>query len=128
MSHLRVAAHFSVGVFMGLLYADFGEDASKVIPNFGFLVTSLVYLFFTSMMSAILKCKYLHPTITAIDFNFYFVIIIFHLILTIIVVPYELSLVKKERFNNWYSLTTFYLAFVFVNIPLQVGIFFQPTV
>lgn len=35
-------------------------------------------------------------------------------------VPSELPVLKKERFNNWYKLTTYYAAFMVVDIPMQV--------
>lgn len=58
VSHLKVALHLLVGIFIGLLYSDCGTDASKSIYNVGFLIVSLVYLSYTSLMPAILKCKY----------------------------------------------------------------------
>ncbi|XP_065209407.1 ATP-binding cassette sub-family G member 1-like [Planococcus citri] len=90
VSHLKVALHFLVGIFIGVLYSECGVDASKSIYNVGFLIVSLVYLSYTSLMPAILKF------------------------------PTELNVIKKEQFNNWYKLKTYYLAFLFVNIPMQM--------
>nr|CAD7580079.1 unnamed protein product [Timema californicum] len=35
-------------------------------------------------------------------------------------VPSELAVLKKERFNNWYYLRTYYLAFLVSNCPIQM--------
>lgn len=36
-------------------------------------------------------------------------------------VPTELSVLKKENFNNWYTLRTYYSAFVVTSTPIQVS-------
>lgn len=35
-------------------------------------------------------------------------------------VPSELAILKKERFNNWYKLKTYYAAFLVADVPMQV--------
>lgn len=35
-------------------------------------------------------------------------------------VPSELGVIKKEQFNNWYKLRTYYTAFQLANLPIQV--------
>lgn len=37
------------------------------------------------------------------------------------VVPSELHILKKELFNNWYKLSTYFMAFLITNMPLQVS-------
>lgn len=39
-------------------------------------------------------------------------------------VPSELHILKKEQFNNWYKLSTYYAAFLLTNIPVQVILLF----
>lgn len=36
-------------------------------------------------------------------------------------VPSELHILKKELFNNWYKLSTYFIAFLVTNMPLQVS-------
>lgn len=36
-------------------------------------------------------------------------------------VPSEFGTIKKEQFNNWYKLRTYYVAFQITNLPIQVG-------
>lgn len=50
--------HAMVGAFIGSLYSNCGVDANMSIYNAGFLIVSLVYLSYTSLMPAILKCEY----------------------------------------------------------------------
>lgn len=90
ISYLKIFMHIVVGIFIGSLYSNCGVDASKSIYNAGFLIVSLVYLSYTSLMPAILKF------------------------------PTELLIIKKEQFNNWYMLKTYYAAFLIVNVPIQM--------
>jgi ATP-binding cassette subfamily G (WHITE) protein 1 len=90
ISHLKMVLHFLVGIVLGLNYYRSGNDGSKTISNVGFFIISTVYLAYTSLMPAVLKF------------------------------PSELAVLKKERFNNWYKLKTYYAAFLISDIPLQI--------
>lgn len=90
ISHLRLIIHLVVGIFLGCLYKDFGNDGSKTIFNLGYLMVTLVYLVYTSMMPAVLKF------------------------------PAELPVLRKEKFNNWYQLKTYYAAYMVANVPIQI--------
>lgn len=46
-----------VGIVFGLYFADAGWDGSKTISNFGFFMCTCVYLGYTSMMPAVLRCE-----------------------------------------------------------------------
>ncbi|XP_072376337.1 ATP-binding cassette sub-family G member 1 isoform X2 [Diabrotica undecimpunctata] len=90
ISQLKLVLHLLVGLFLGVTFQNCGRDATKVISNLGFLQVGIVYLAYTSMMPAVLKF------------------------------PSELTILKKENFNNWYKLTTYYAAFLVFDIPQQV--------
>ncbi|CAH0560101.1 unnamed protein product [Brassicogethes aeneus] len=90
ISHLKLVLHLLVGIFLGIFFQNAGQDGSKTINNLGFLLVSTVYLCYTSLMPAVLKF------------------------------PSELAILKKERFNNWYSLKTYYAAFLVSDIPMQI--------
>ncbi|XP_044008063.1 ATP-binding cassette sub-family G member 4-like [Aphidius gifuensis] len=90
VTHLKLILHFLVGILLGLFFVDAGTDGSKTINNVGFLLITIVYLCYTSMMPAVLRF------------------------------PSELPVLKKEKFNNWYKLKTYYAAFLFSNIPIQI--------
>lgn len=57
VTHLKVALHVLIGVLLGLLFEKAGSDASKTISNLGYLLVSVVYLCYTSLMPAVLKCE-----------------------------------------------------------------------
>lgn len=90
VSHIKVIVHFLVAILLGLLYANAGEDGSKTFSNVSFLMVTGIYFMYTSMMPAVLKF------------------------------PLELAILKKERFNNWYQLRTYYAATLVVAIPLNL--------
>ncbi|KAG6463199.1 hypothetical protein O3G_MSEX013735 [Manduca sexta] len=90
VTHLKVLLHIVIGVLLGLLYEQAGSDASKTLSNLGFLLVSCAYLCYTSLMPAVLKF------------------------------PSELSVLKKENFNNWYHLRTYYAAVLVTGIPMQI--------
>ncbi|XP_038214452.1 dnaJ homolog subfamily C member 10-like [Zerene cesonia] len=90
MTHLKVALHVLIGVLLGLLYDNTGSNGSKTFNNLGFLIVSVTYLCYTSVMPAVLRF------------------------------PDELPVLKKENFNNWYSLKTYYAAILVTTMPLQI--------
>nr|QHN70689.1 ATP-binding cassette subfamily member 4 [Limenitis arthemis astyanax] len=90
VTHLKVLLHIAVGVLIGLFTPHSGNDASKTFSNLGYLIISAVYLCYTSLMPAVLKF------------------------------PEELPVLKKENFNNWYNLKTYYVAVLITSIPLQI--------
>ncbi|KAK9870215.1 hypothetical protein WA026_006300 [Henosepilachna vigintioctopunctata] len=91
ISSLKLLLHFCVGTFLGLTFINVGNDASKMISNVGLMLISIVYLGYTSLMPAVLRF------------------------------PSELNTLKKERYNNWYKLSTYYAAFLLVDIPMQMS-------
>ncbi|CAH2108036.1 unnamed protein product [Euphydryas editha] len=91
VTHLKILLHIVLGVLMGLFYQYTGNDASKTFSNLGYLIVSAAYLCYTSMMPGVLKF------------------------------PDELPVLKKESFNNWYNLKTYYAATLITSIPLQVS-------
>ncbi|KAJ8922886.1 hypothetical protein NQ315_007921 [Exocentrus adspersus] len=91
ISQLKLLLHILVGIFLGFTFEYCGKDASKVHANLGFLLACIVYLSYTSTMPAVLKF------------------------------PSELAMLKKERFNNWYKLKTYFAAFLVSDIPIQAS-------
>ncbi|XP_054264069.1 ATP-binding cassette sub-family G member 1-like [Macrosteles quadrilineatus] len=88
--YLKLILHVVVGLMIGALFQKCGMDGDKSISNVGYFICSAVYLSYTSLMPAILKF------------------------------PSELNVIKKEQFNHWYKLRTFYIAFQITNIPMQM--------
>jgi len=55
---LRLAAHVVVGIVMGLLYWDVGNDATRIYNNVGLLFFNQMFILFTAMMPTVLTCNW----------------------------------------------------------------------
>ncbi|TGZ52622.1 ATP-binding cassette sub-family G member 1 [Temnothorax longispinosus] len=90
VTHIKLMLHFLVAVLLGLLFEHSGDDGSKTISNVSFLLICGMYFLYTNLMPAVLRF------------------------------PLELAILKKERFNNWYQLRTYYTATLVMNAPLHI--------
>lgn len=58
VTHLKLVLHILCATLIGLLYGDSGSNASKSIENVGFMLIGIVYLWYTTVMPGVLKCKF----------------------------------------------------------------------
>lgn len=55
---LKCLMYMFVGVIIGAMYFQFGNDASKTIFNFGYFFVTNIVLLYIPMLPILLSCKY----------------------------------------------------------------------
>lgn len=57
LTRLRLISHVIIGILLGLIYYDVGDDAAKVQSNAGCIFFIALFTMFSAMMPTILTCK-----------------------------------------------------------------------
>ncbi|KAF4518791.1 hypothetical protein B566_EDAN005412 [Ephemera danica] len=89
MARLRFAAHVLVGLMLGAMFYQIGNDAASLISNTGCIFFLMLFLFFSNAM----------PTVHTF--------------------PAEMSVMLRELQNGWYSVRSYYMARSIADLPLQ---------
>ncbi|XP_071454970.1 ATP-binding cassette sub-family G member 1-like [Hetaerina americana] len=87
---LRFTMHIALGLIIGGLFYDVGNDGAKTIVNFGFCYTCIIFFLYIPMMPILLEF------------------------------PEEVQLLKREHFNRWYGLNAYFCAFTIARLPSQL--------
>nr|AIN44110.1 ATP-binding cassette sub-family G member 1-like protein [Laodelphax striatellus] len=87
---LKLAMHIFIGLIIGGMFFQIGNDGSKTIFNFGFCFVTIIIFLYIPMMPALLWF------------------------------PQEVQLLKREFFNRWYDLNPYFFAMTFCQLPLQI--------
>nr|QAV55735.1 ATP-binding cassette sub-family G member 4-like protein [Sogatella furcifera] len=90
LSRTRIITHIMLGLLLGCLFYNFGNDADKVVGNHSFFFFAVLFIHFSSSMPAIMTF------------------------------PSEANVFLREHSNNWYSLTVYFFAKVLADLPLQI--------
>lgn len=90
LTHLRLIVNVAVGVMLGCLFINAGDEGSRVLDNYNLLFAILMHHMMSPMM------------------------------LTILTFPSEMSILIKEHFNRWYSLGSYYMSITIVDLPISV--------
>ncbi|CAK1549452.1 unnamed protein product [Leptosia nina] len=90
LTHLRVMVNVVVGIMLGTLFINAGNEGSRVLDNYNLLFAILMHHMMSPMM------------------------------LTILTFPSEMSILLKEHFNRWYSLGSYYISVTVVDLPISI--------
>ncbi|XP_026315469.1 ATP-binding cassette sub-family G member 4 [Hyposmocoma kahamanoa] len=90
MTHLRLIVNVVVGIMLGSLFINSGNEGSRVLENYNLLFAILMHHMMSPMM------------------------------LTILTFPSEMSVLSKEHFNRWYSLGSYYISITIVDLPVSI--------
>lgn len=50
--------HIFCALTIGIIFGDSGSNAKKVISNVGLFLVAVVYLWYTTIMPGVLRCKF----------------------------------------------------------------------
>ncbi|KAH8267433.1 hypothetical protein KR018_001930, partial [Drosophila ironensis] len=90
LTYLKLGIHVICAILIGSFFGDSGSNATKQISNVGMIMIHCVYLWYTTIMPGILRY------------------------------PSEIEIIKKETFNNWYKLRTYYIATIITATPVHI--------
>lgn len=92
--YTRMMLQAFVGLTVGLLFFNIGNDGSKALFNFGFCFASVIVFLFIPLFPVLLWF------------------------------PLEIQLMKREHFNRWYKVSSYFWALTVLSIPQQIIIAF----
>ncbi|GLV33100.1 uncharacterized protein CBL_10447 [Carabus blaptoides fortunei] len=87
---LRFCLYMFLSLIVSVLFFGMGNDGSKTLFNFGFCFTCVIVFMYCPLLPVLL--------------NF----------------PTEVQIIKREYFNRWYNLPSYFLAMTLINMPIQI--------
>ncbi|VVC39402.1 ABC transporter-like,P-loop containing nucleoside triphosphate hydrolase,ABC transporter [Cinara cedri] len=88
--NVRLFVHFVLGTMFGIVYMGLGKSAMHVRDNAVLLFFCVMFMTYVASFTMSLKF------------------------------PLELSVMRKEYFNRWYSLSSYYISITLVDLPVQI--------
>ncbi|XP_055541549.1 ATP-binding cassette sub-family G member 1 [Wyeomyia smithii] len=90
VTHLKLFFHVVCAIVVGLLFGDSGINGTKSVSNVASFLVHILYLWYTTLMPGVLKF------------------------------PSEMKILRKESFNNWYKIRTYFIATMLTSLPVQI--------
>jgi len=90
LTYMRFIVNILVGIMLGTLFWQAGQNASRTLDNYNLLFSILMHNMMSPMM------------------------------LTILTFPAEMNILIKEHFNRWYSMKMYFLSVQLIDIPLSI--------
>lgn len=87
---MRIMAHLFVGLLIGVVFWDVGNDGAKVLSNASCLFFFLIFVFFSNSMPLVMTF------------------------------PLETAVFMRERMNNWYSLKAYFFSKLVADFPFLI--------
>ncbi|GAB0089083.1 ATP-binding cassette sub-family G member 4 [Sergentomyia squamirostris] len=88
LTHLRIGVNIIVAAMLGFLFIEGGNEGSRVLDNYNLMFANLMHHSMTTMM------------------------------LTVLTFPTEMAILRKEHFNRYYSLKSYYASVTLLDIPM----------
>ncbi|XP_029667725.1 ATP-binding cassette sub-family G member 1-like isoform X1 [Formica exsecta] len=88
--YLKISLHIFLGLIIGLLFLNMGNDGSRALFNFGFCFACLIVFLYIPMLPVLMHF------------------------------PREIKVMKREYFNRWYNFSAYYWAINVTSIPIQI--------
>ncbi|XP_070149809.1 ATP-binding cassette sub-family G member 1 isoform X1 [Polyergus mexicanus] len=88
--YLKISLHIFLGLVIGLLFLNMGNDGSRALFNFGFCFACLIVFLYIPMLPVLMHF------------------------------PFEIKIMKREYFNRWYNFSAYYWAINVTSMPLQI--------
>ncbi|XP_077285125.1 ATP-binding cassette sub-family G member 1-like [Arctopsyche grandis] len=90
LTRIRILTHLAIGLVLGTIYYNIGNDASKIMSNASLMFFLIMFMFFANGM------------------------------LTVLTFPLEAAVFEREQQNHWYSVYAYIASKLIVDFPLQL--------
>ncbi|EDS38499.1 ABC transporter family protein [Culex quinquefasciatus] len=105
---LRITGHLGMGLLIGAIYYNIGNDGAKILSNLGFILLSILFIAFVNGMSSVLTCK--HQSIPNLNLKSSSPFPP--------AVPLEMSVFIREYKSNSYSIVAYLFSKVVADFPM----------